>query len=130
LADNAIRHNAPGGRVGIVTGTRDRKTFVSIANTGPTVPPEQIERLFQPFQRLNGARTDHKGGHGLSLSIVQAIADAHHAELSARPRPEGGLAIKVSFPPAVGNGSEVPLATAWTERGNRLTSETDSPTGA
>ena len=107
LIDNAIRHNAPGGRVEVTTGTRDRHGFVSIANTGPTVPPEQIERLFQPFQRLGGARTQHDGGHGLGLSIVQAIADAHHAEVSASARPHGGLAIEVSFAPTTATGSLV-----------------------
>ena len=112
LIDNAIRHNVHGGRVEITTGTRDRRAFVSIANTGPTVPPEQIERLFEPFQRLGGARTRSNDGHGLGLSIVQAIADAHHAELSARPRPQGGLTIDVSFPPATGAGSGVAFARA------------------
>ena len=57
LFDNAIRHNAPGGHVGISTGTRDLRAFISITNTGPAVPPEQMQRLLQPFQRLNGART-------------------------------------------------------------------------
>ena len=104
LFDNAIRHNAPGGHVGISTGTRDLHAFISITNTGPAVPPEQIQRLFQPFQRLNGARTQHAGGYGLGLSIVQAIATAHRAELITRARPEGGLAIEVSFPP-VGRAS-------------------------
>ena len=112
LIDNAIRHNVHGGCVEITTGTRDRQAFVSIANTGPTVPPAHIERLFQPFQRLDGARTHHDGGHGLGLSIVRAIADAHHAELSARPRPQGGLTIDVSFPPAPGAGSGVTFARA------------------
>ena len=119
LIDNAIRHNTPGGHVEIATGTRDRHAFVSIANTGPTIPPEQIERLFQPFQRLGAARTRHNNGHGLGLSIVQAIANAHGAELSARARPEGGLTIEVSFPPAVGqrritratSASQLPEAT-------------------
>ena len=63
-----------------------------------------MQRLFQPFQRLNGARTQHAGGYGLGLSIVQAIATAHRAELITRARPEGGLAIEVSFPP-VGRAS-------------------------
>jgi len=105
LIDNAIRHNSPGGHVEITTGTRDRRAFVTVANTGPAVAPEQIERLFQPFQRLGGARTGHDAGHGLGLSIVRAIADAHRAELTARPRPQGGLTIEVAFPPAVGAGS-------------------------
>ena len=118
LLDNAIRHNTAGGHVEITTGTRDRHAFVSIANTGPTVPPEQIQRLFEPFQRLGGARTHHNNGYGLGLSIVQAIANAHGAKLSARARSEGGLTIEVSFPPVVNAGSGVTPATAWARRGS------------
>jgi signal transduction histidine kinase len=110
LIDNAIRHNTPGGHVEITTGTRDRHAILAIANTGPTIPPKEIQRLFQPFQRLDGARTRHNHGHGLGLAIVQAITNAHHAELNARARPEGGLTIEVSFPPATGPGSGVTLA--------------------
>ena len=98
--DNAIRHNTAGGRVRIETGIRDERAFLSVANTGPTIPPDEVQRLFEPFQRLGSARTAHNNGHG--LSIVQAISDAHHAELTARPRPVGGLEVEVSFPqPAV-----------------------------
>ena len=112
LIDNAIRYNATGGNVEIVTGTRDRRGIVSVANSGPIVPPEQLERLFEPFQRLDGARTRHNSGHGLGLSIVQAIADAHDAELSATARPDGGLAIEVSFPPATGAVAQAMLTAA------------------
>jgi signal transduction histidine kinase len=130
LIDNAIRHNSPGGYVEIATGTRDRHAFVSIANTGPTVPPEQIERLFQPFQRLDGARTRHNQGHGLGLSIVQAIANAHHAELNARAQPEGGLAIEVSFPPSTGASSRVTSALpARHAPAHEPVSQADSPAG-
>jgi signal transduction histidine kinase len=106
LIDNATRHNTPGGHVEVTTGTRDRHAFVSVANTGPAVPPEEVQRLFQPFRRLNGARTRHTDGLGLGLAIVQAIANAHRAELSAHARPEGGLEIEVSFPQPVGASSE------------------------
>jgi signal transduction histidine kinase len=98
LIDNAIRHNTPGGQLEITTGTRDRHALISVENTGPTIQPDQIQRLFEPFQRLDGARTSHNHGHGLGLSIVQAIAKAHHAELIAKPRPGGGLAVELSFP--------------------------------
>ena len=91
---------------------------MTIANTGPTIPPEEIQRLFEPFQRLDGARTRHNNGHGLGLSIVQAIANAHHAELGARARPGGGLIIEVSFPPATGAKSGLTFATARTKRGS------------
>jgi len=102
LIDNAIRHNSASGHIEITTGTRNRHAFLSVTNTGPTVPPEQMQRLFQPFQRLSGTRTQHNNGHGLGLSIVHAIAAAHRAQLSARARPQGGLSIEVSFPPATG----------------------------
>jgi signal transduction histidine kinase len=125
LIDNAIRHNTPGGHIEVTTGTRDRHAFVSMANTGPRIPPEQLQRLFQPFQRLDGARTRHNNGHGLGLSIVQAIANAHHAELNARPRAEGGLAIEISFPPATGAGFGATFATARTKLDRRAVSAQD-----
>jgi len=127
LIDNALRHNVPGGQVEITTGTRDRHAFLAIENTGPTIPPDEIPRLFQPFQRLGAARTRHENGHGLGLSIVQAIANAHRAELRARPRPDGGMIIAVSFPPATIPGSGVTFATARTKRDTRAISETDAP---
>ena len=121
LIDNAIGHNIPGGRVEITTEIRERHAFLAITNTGTIVPPEQIQRLFQPFQRLGPARTQHNSGHGLGLSIVQAIANAHHAELSAHARPEGGLTIEISFAPATGATSSrasrtLPRSAAWRAR--------------
>ncbi len=117
LIDNAIRHNTPGGEIAVTTGTRDRHAFFSIANTGPIVPPEQLTRLFEPFERLDGARTRHTGGHGLGLSIVRAIATAHHAELDADARPGGGLTIEVSFPPATDVSAALTPAPSATRRG-------------
>ena len=69
-----------------------------MANTGPDVPPEAVGRLFQPFLRLDGRRVRHDSGHGLGLSIVDAIAAAHGAAITARARTGGGLSIEVTFP--------------------------------
>ena len=76
----------------------DRKAVLSVTNTGPIIPPGEIDRLFQPFQRLDPRRTHHKNGHGLGLSIVRAIAAAHHATITAHALPEGGLCLTVAFP--------------------------------
>ena len=57
LVDNAIRYNAAGGRVEIVTGMRNGCPFLAVTNTGPVIPADQLGRLFQPFQRLDPART-------------------------------------------------------------------------
>jgi signal transduction histidine kinase len=97
LIENAMRHNLAGGHVKIETGRRDRHAFVSVVNSGPTIPADELPRLLEPFQRLHGARTSHGAGNGLGLAIVSAIAAAHRAKLTAKPRPGGGLAIEVAF---------------------------------
>jgi signal transduction histidine kinase len=100
LLDNAVRHNTTGGTIHLTTGQHDGHAIISVANTGPLIPPAEITRLFRPFERLATPRASNGngGGHGLGLSIVAAIADAHNATITAHARPEGGLHIQVSFP--------------------------------
>ncbi len=98
LVDNAIGHNVAGGQVQISTGVKENKAVLSVANTGRVVPPSEVDRLFQPFQRLDGRRNRHKNGHGLGLSIVKAIATAHGAAVTASAPPGGGLSVEVTFP--------------------------------
>ncbi len=97
LVDNALRHNLPGGQVTVSTTAADGRAVLSVANTGPVVPADDVDRLFQPFQRLTGERLRHDSGHGLGLAIVRAIAGAHNAELTAYARTEGGLNVAVGF---------------------------------
>jgi signal transduction histidine kinase len=96
LIDNAVTHNIPGGEVMVATGTSQSCVTLSVASSGPVIPPAEVDRLFQPFQRF-GPRPSRRG-HGLGLSIVRAIASAHTAAITAAPRPGGGLAIDVVFP--------------------------------
>jgi signal transduction histidine kinase len=103
LIDNAVRHNVPGGDIQVATGANDGRAILSVANSGPPIPAAEVDRLFQPFQRLSPRRASRDGGLGLGLSIVRAIATAHAATIIARPRPGGGLAIDVTFPPATGH---------------------------
>jgi signal transduction histidine kinase len=100
LVDNAIRYNQPHGRVDITAGTRNGLAVLAVANTGPLIPRAEVERLFQPFQRLTPNRGNHADGTGLGLSIVKAIADAHQATITAAAQPHGGLKIEVGFPSA------------------------------
>jgi signal transduction histidine kinase len=105
LVDNATGHNIAGGHIQISTDTTHGKAVLTVTNTGPVIPPGEIDRLFQPFQRLNPRRTHHKNGHGLGLSIVQGIATTHHATITASPLADGGLTVTVTFPPPTSAGT-------------------------
>jgi signal transduction histidine kinase len=98
LVGNAIRHNGPGGWVSASTGIRAGRAVLTVANSGPEVPPAQVGRLFEPFQRHGEDRVGSEGGSGLGLSIVKAVATAHDAWVHARALPGGGLEVRVHFP--------------------------------
>jgi signal transduction histidine kinase len=108
LIDNAVRHNIPGGDVQVATRTSHAGVVLSVTSSGQVIPAAEIDRLFQPFQRLGPRPARPDGGHGLGLSIVRAIATAHAATITAQPRPGGGLTIDVTFPP---NPATAPRAT-------------------
>jgi signal transduction histidine kinase len=99
LLDNAIRHNVANGTVEISTTATADGARLTVSNTGAIVPFIEVERLFQPFQRLGAQRVGPADGHGLGLTIVKAIATAHCADLTARPGPRGGLDIQITFDP-------------------------------
>jgi len=99
LVDNAVRHNVPRGAVHVATGTWAGRAILSVFSGGPPIPPDQLDRLFRPFQRgVSRDRTGGRNGLGLGLSIVTAIAEAHGAWVQAHALPDGGLGIRVGFP--------------------------------
>jgi len=94
LVDNAIRHNERGGWIEVSTGGG----AVSVANGGAPISAEELEQIKQPFGRGAGERRGRADGHGLGLSIVQAIAAAHGAVISVSAPGDGGLRVEVRFP--------------------------------
>jgi signal transduction histidine kinase len=98
LLDNALRHNVAGGRVSVQTSSRGGAAWLLVANDGALVNPDEVERLFEPFERLEGERTAAGDGFGLGLCIVRAVAAAHGASVHTVARPAGGLSTEVSFP--------------------------------
>jgi signal transduction histidine kinase len=101
LVSNAIRHNIPHGRIEVSTRTDAGRALLSVANTGPLIPPGELTRLFQPFERLCSQPRTCPDGFGLGLAIVESIADAHDATVTAYSPADGGLEIAVSFPAGV-----------------------------
>ena len=108
LVSNAIGHNVPRGRIEVLTRSDAGRALLSVASTGPVIPPCELRRLFRPFERLGSQPHGCADGRGLGLglAIVQSIADAHNAPITARAPAAGGLEIEVSFPAVV-------CATSW-----------------
>jgi signal transduction histidine kinase len=103
LVENGIRHNvASGGWVEVTTRTVGDQAELVVSNTGPVVAPYEVETIFQPFRRLNGARTGSDRGFGLGLSIVAAIVRGHGGRVVAAPRAGGGLRVTVTLPGRAG----------------------------
>ncbi|MBP2150878.1 sensor histidine kinase [Xanthobacter flavus] len=97
LLENAQRYGA-GATVGISpAGT---ETFVTIDDAGPGIPEADLERVFDPFERLETSRSRETGGAGLGLPIARAILRAHGGEVSLSNRPDGGLRATVRLPAA------------------------------
>ncbi|GGO10910.1 two-component sensor histidine kinase [Microbispora rosea subsp. aerata] len=98
LLENAIKYNVRDGEVWIRLREDGAGVSMTVENTGPVVPPYEVDDLFEPFRRLGGDRVRSARGAGLGLSIVRAIAVAHGGTAQALARPEGGLAVTVRLP--------------------------------
>lgn len=73
-----------------------------IADRGPGLPAGVLERVFQPFYRVEGARSPGAGGVGLGLTVARTILRAHGGDVVLENRPEGGLVAVASLPRAAG----------------------------
>ncbi len=98
LVDNALKFGSSArGRVFAEAGM----AVVEVDDNGPGVPEGDIERAFEPFQRLEGSRSRETGGAGLGLAVVRAIARGHGGEVTLMNRAEGGLRARVTLPLAL-----------------------------
>lgn len=98
LVQNAVRHNVDDGWIEVATDRTEDTVELRVSSSGPEIPPDQVEELFEPFRRGRVARTGGVPGAGLGLSIVRAVVAAHGGEVSAEAVPGGGLAVTVRLP--------------------------------
>ncbi|MEO8186090.1 MAG: ATP-binding protein [Burkholderiaceae bacterium] len=95
LIDNALQHASRGGRVLVRTFVREDEVVMTVEDAGPGIPEAERTRVFERFYRLPESET---GGYGVGLSIVQCVADAHHAHVALDSVTRGGLRVTVIFP--------------------------------
>ena len=95
LLDNALRY---GGSTDLEVKDGDQWVSIAIADQGPGIPPEAMERIFEPFFRVEGSRGRASGGTGLGLGIARNLARAHGGDLTLRNRDGGGLIATLTLP--------------------------------
>ncbi|MCC3292342.1 MULTISPECIES: cell wall metabolism sensor histidine kinase WalK [unclassified Arthrobacter] len=98
LIDNAIRYSPEGSRVGIGLQSRNGMAQVAVTDQGPGIAPEEQERVFERFYRIDSARSRHTGGTGLGLSIVKHVVANHGGEVDLWSRPGHGSTFTVRLP--------------------------------
>ena len=98
---NAIHYTKPQSEVGLsldLVNNGSKSARILVTDRGDGVPPESLNRIFEPFYRVTEAREHQTGGTGLGLSIAQRIAAVHGGSIRARNRDEGGLEIEICLP--------------------------------
>jgi len=100
LVDNAVRYTPAGGKVEISATPSDGSVEIAVQDSGPGIAPQDAERVFEPFVRLDAGRTKEPSGSGLGLAIARSIVEAHGGALTLHSAPEGGsrFTIRLSRP--------------------------------
>jgi two-component system, OmpR family, sensor kinase len=102
LLDNAVKYTARGG-VRLHAWREGDEAGITVTDTGPGIPPDELTRVFGRFYRADTARSRAVDGTGLGLAIAQEIVHAHGGRIWADQEPGGGTRITFALP--VGNGS-------------------------
>lgn len=97
LCDNAIKYNRKNGTVCISVKAEGSTVLLSVADTGIGIPPEDRERIFERFYRVDKSRSKEIGGTGLGLSIVKHAARLHDAQISVDSTLDQGTTVTVKF---------------------------------
>ena len=104
---NATRYTAEGTKVDVRLERQPAESggediVIRVLDSGPGVPGEALQKIFEPFYRLDDARNQQTGGAGLGLSIADRAIKVHGGELHASNRKEGGLEVEIRIPAAIG----------------------------
>ena len=98
LVRNALVHTNPGDRVTVAARSHDSRLEITVTDSGPGIPPEQLEHIFERFHRLDGSRSRDSGGSGLGLAIARAIIEAHGGRIYAESGPGRGATFRIELP--------------------------------
>ncbi|RHO33447.1 sensor histidine kinase [Roseburia sp. AM16-25] len=97
LVENAIKYNHPLGQVTVTAYQRNKHVCLSVEDTGSGIPKELMERVFEPFFRVDKSRSRELGGVGLGLAFVREIVRVHDGSICIKSGKTGGTIFEVTF---------------------------------
>ena len=115
LIDNAIRYSPEDTTVGVGLRARDGLIQISVTDQGPGIAPDEQERIFERFYRIDAARSRHTGGTGLGLSIVKHVVANHGGEITLWSQPGQGSTFTVRLPMLEETGEQDKSLPAWND---------------
>ena len=98
LVENGIKYNRPGGAVHVTLRQEKQAAVLRVADTGPGIPADCRESIFQPFFRVDKSRSREMGGVGLGLALVREIAVLHGGSVTVESSSENGTTFAVALP--------------------------------
>lgn len=98
LLDNAVRHTADDSSIRVAIRNEGEDLILSVEDTGEGIPPDEMDRVFDRFYRVDSSRNRSKGGFGLGLSIAKWIAEAHGGSITATSELAKGSTFSVVLP--------------------------------
>ena len=98
LVRNAIAHTNPGDRVLVAARGHDGRLETAVSNTGPGIPPDELEQIFERYHHLDAWWSRDTGGSGLGLAIARAIVEAHGGTIHAESGPGEGATFRLELP--------------------------------
>jgi len=98
LLRNALRHTDPDSGVMLSLERERKQVHLSVRDFGPGLPEGELEKIFEPFYRVQESRDRGSGGHGLGLSIAANAVRRHGGRIAARNANDGGLIVRISLP--------------------------------
>jgi signal transduction histidine kinase len=104
LLTNALRYSPDGGQITLTLTCQMNLASLTVRDSGPGIPGDAMQNIFERFYRVNKSRTRSEGGTGLGLSIARKIAQAHGGDLTASNHPDGGAIFTLTLPISAASG--------------------------
>lgn len=98
LLSNAVKYTGEDGEIQVIISRQDDRVVLTVRDNGTGIPQEDLQRIFEKFQRGSRAGDASAGGSGLGLAIVKELAELHGGRVSARSEPGKGTEISVELP--------------------------------